>query len=264
MPRHRQRKTNRGADEETIRQTVAEVSDGASIRITAKKYSLDHATLYRYVRKKQAGDERVGYRSATQVFSKDEEATLSEYLLKTAKCFFGLTPNEVRALAYEYATAKGISVLQSWRKNKKAGKDWFTSFIKRNPQLSIRAPQATSLSRATSFNRENVANFFNLLQGVLKKHNLDHSRVWNLDETGCTTVQKPSAIVAGKGVKQVGGITSEERGQLVTMCAAVSGSGNTVPPMFIFPEASIPRLVRAWWASRMHWSSQQKWMDDCR
>ena len=235
MPRHRERKTSRVADGDTIRQAVAAVSEGASIRSTAKKYNLDHATLSRYVKKRQAGDESVGYRSASQVFSENDEKTLVQYLLKTAECFFGLTPLEVRALAYQYATANDINVPQSWRENRQAGKDWFTSFMKRNSQLSIRTPQATSLSRATSFNRENVGKFFQLLQDVLEKHDLDHSKVWNLDETGCTTVQKPCGVVAGKGLKQVGGITSGERGQLVTMCAAVNGSGNTVPPMFIFP-----------------------------
>ena len=33
----------------------------------------------------------------------------------------------------------------------------------------------------------------------------------------------------------MGAITSAERGQLVTICVAVSATGNTVPPMFIFP-----------------------------
>ena len=160
MPRHRERKTSRGADGDTIRQAVAAVSEGASIRSTAKKYNLDHATLSRYVKKRQAGDESVGYRSASQVFSENDEKTLVQYLLKTAECFFGLTPLEVRALAYQYATANDINVPQSWRENKQAGKDWFTSFMKRNSQLSIRTPQATSLSRATSFNRENVGKFF--------------------------------------------------------------------------------------------------------
>lgn len=36
-------------------------------------------------------------------------------------------------------------------------------------------------------------------------------------------------------MKQVGSLTSSETGTLVTMCTAVSASGNTVPPMFIFP-----------------------------
>lgn len=41
-------------------------------------------------------------------------------------------------------------------------------------------------------------------------------------------------MVAAKGIKQVGAVTSGERGTLVTVVVAVSGCGNSMPPMFIF------------------------------
>ncbi|KAF0765830.1 DDE-1 domain-containing protein [Aphis craccivora] len=60
-----------------------------------------------------------------------------------------------------------------------------------------------------------------------------------VDETGITTVQNPFKIVAQKGKKQIGAITSAERGTLVTMtCLAVSAVGNAIPPMFIFPRVN--------------------------
>jgi hypothetical protein len=59
--------------------------------------------------------------------------------------------------------------------------------------------------------------------------------IYNVDETGISTVQKPNKVIAKKGKKQVGSITSQERGTLVTMCLAVNAVGNTIPPMFIFP-----------------------------
>ncbi|XP_066585179.1 uncharacterized protein [Prorops nasuta] len=67
------------------------------------------------------------------------------------------------------------------------------------------------------------------------KYNLSPSRIWNVDETGLTTVQKPRKIVAKKGVKQIGAMTSAERGELVTVEMAVNAAGNSIPPMFIFP-----------------------------
>ncbi len=38
-----------------------------------------------------------------------------------------------------------------------------------------------------------------------------------------------------KGKKQVGSVTSAERGELVTVVCAVNAAGNATPPMFIFP-----------------------------
>lgn len=36
-------------------------------------------------------------------------------------------------------------------------------------------------------------------------------------ETGCTTVQTPKQVISEQGKKQVGAITSGERGELVTV-----------------------------------------------
>ncbi|XP_065319224.1 uncharacterized protein LOC135927197 [Gordionus sp. m RMFG-2023] len=56
-----------------------------------------------------------------------------------------------------------------------------------------------------------------------------------MDETGLTTVQKPAKVLAMKGQKQVGAITSGERGTLMTLAIAVNALGNLIPPMFIYP-----------------------------
>ena len=125
-----------------------------------------------------------------------------------------------------------------WVINGMAGADWRTAFLKRNSTISLRSPEATSLSRATSFNKVNVANFFNKLESVYAREQFTPDRIWNIDETGCTTVQKPTKIVAATGIKQVGAIVSAERGQLVTVCCAVSATGNSVPPMFVFPRVN--------------------------
>jgi hypothetical protein len=56
-----------------------------------------------------------------------------------------------------------------------------------------------------------------------------------VDETAVTTVKIPTRIVARKGAKQVGAMTSAERSSLVTMALAVSACGNSIPPYIVFP-----------------------------
>ena len=52
-----------------------------------------------------------------------------------------------------------------------------------------------------------------------------------MDETALTNVHVPPKVIAGKNVKQVGQVTSAERGTLVT-----------VPPTFIWPRETSRNL----------------------
>jgi hypothetical protein len=63
----------------------------------------------------------------------------------------------------------------------------------------------------------------------------DNSRVFNLDETGATTVQKPTKFIAQKVVKQLNQYTSAERGQLVTVVDTICAAGTFLPHVMIFP-----------------------------
>lgn len=47
-----------------------------------------------------------------------------------------------------------------------------------------------------------------------------------MDETGITTVQKPDRTVTRKGARQVGALTSGERGTLVTVAMAANALGD--------------------------------------
>lgn len=119
-----------------------------------------------------------------------------------------------------------------------SGEDWIYSFMKRHRNLSVRTPEATSLSRSTSFNRANVAGFFANLEAVLTKYKFEPSSIWNMDETALTTVHKPPKVIAQKNSKQVGSSTSAERGTLVTMVGCVNAQGIYVPPFIIMPRVN--------------------------
>ena len=80
--------------------------------------------------------------------------------------------------------------------------------------------------------------FFSNLQQVLTTAatgTIPPQNIYNLDETGICTVQKPKQIFATTGIKQVGRITSAERGENVTLCARINTIGHALPPVYIFP-----------------------------
>jgi hypothetical protein len=183
----------------------------------------------------------VGYRCVNRVFTIDEEQNLQDYLIECSGVYFGLSPFEVRKLAYELAIKNGKTFPERWHDTQMAGKEWLTGFLKRHPSLSLRCPQATSLSRASSFNEHNVSKFFDNLADVMDRYKFEPKDIWNMDETGVTSVQKYSKILAQKGIKQVGAVTSAERGRLVTVAVAMNAQGGHISLFFCIPIEAIPK-----------------------
>ncbi|XP_063218424.1 uncharacterized protein LOC134528602 [Bacillus rossius redtenbacheri] len=221
--------------------------EGKSIRSVAKDFGIPFRSLARYCSKvteekliapQDTPPLTIGYKKLRQVFTNEQENEFADYLKKAADIYYGLSPKEVRKFAFEYAVRLKVRFPSSWADCEMAGADWFSAFLKRHPTLSIRTPEATSLSRATCFNRTNVKAFFDNLKDVMNRLKIGPGDVWNMDETGITTVQRPDRVVARKGFKQVGKITSAERGTLVTVAVAVSATGNHVPPYFVFPRVN--------------------------
>jgi hypothetical protein len=67
--------------------------------------------------------------------------------------------------------------------------------------------------------------FFKNLEHILSKYQFREDRIFNVDESGITTVQKKSGKVYVKnGQKQVGVAISAERGQTITILCAVSAA----------------------------------------
>ena len=148
------RKTSYGTfTSQQLSDAVRSVLEGKkSVSVAAKEFNIKVMTLTRYISKLNSGGfPSMGYSKPRLIFSQEQESSLKNYLLQMASIFYGY-PKDVRCLAYECAVQYKIKIPESWTENKMAGKEWITSFLKRNPKLSIRKPEATSLGRATSFN----------------------------------------------------------------------------------------------------------------
>ncbi|KAG5347670.1 CBX5 protein, partial [Acromyrmex charruanus] len=192
-------------------------------------------------KKQQTGETSVvaqltSYGKNHQIFNNTEEIALVEYIKRIADIYYGITPKEVRKLAYQFAIKNGSKVRNSWNENKIAGEDWFRNFRKRNNSLPIRL-KTTSLCKAISFNKHNVNLFFTNLKTICNCLKVKPSNIWNMDEIGISTVHTPDRVIARREMKQLGKIISTETETLVTMAVAVSAIGNTIPPFFIFPRA---------------------------
>lgn len=238
MPHTYKRKSNRQSwSEESMSNALEALRNGACGYLkAAKQFGVPKSTLERRFKEKNkyaTGHSKL-LGSRRQTFPHELEQQLVEYVKNMESMLFGLSTRSIRSLAYQLAIKNNLQHYFNSEK-KMAGWDWLRPFLQRN-KLSLRLPEATSAARARGFNREAVAAFFNILEPLQEKNAFPACRVFNVDETGITTVQgRPSKVVAVKGRKQVGTLTSAERGELSTAVICMSASGAFIPPMIIIP-----------------------------
>jgi hypothetical protein len=63
----------------------------------------------------------------------------------------------------------------------------------------------------TSFNFENAKTLFENSKNLKSGHKFSANKIYNLDETGNSTVCVPPKIIFAKGLKKVGSVISEKR-----------------------------------------------------
>ena len=158
------------------------------------------------------------------------EEDLANHIKSLSNMFYGLSTNKCRRLAFEFAVQNNITIPDNWVKKRITGIDWFLSFQFKYG-LSVRKPEATSLARATAFNRHTVGKFFDQLGDLYDRYKFEMHDICNLNE-----LRKNRVAPTRK--KRIDSVTSAKVGELVTVLYAVGASGVVVPPMFVFPRVN--------------------------
>ncbi|XP_045022884.1 uncharacterized protein LOC123466331 [Daphnia magna] len=167
---------------------------------------LSKSTIHRLLKSDSVSDVTRSFKKTChnrQVFNEQEECELTNYLIVAQKLNHGLTPSDTRKLAYFFAKSNNIKMPSRWEVNEEAGKDWFSSFLRRNSRLSTRKPERTSQARAAAVNHVVIDKYFDDLYDLHEKHKFTDEEIFNTDETNIPTVVDPQNIVAEKGVKAV-------------------------------------------------------------
>jgi hypothetical protein len=68
--------------------------------------------------------------------------------------------------------------------------------MKHHHKLSLLQPKLTSLARASGFNKVVVYTIFYVLENIVDGNKITDWKVFNMDETSRTVVQRPEKIIA--------------------------------------------------------------------
>lgn len=260
MPRVYSRQTEKANwDCEQLKAALGAIRNGRSIREVSRAFNIPRSTLQKRLKQNSDAGPSLGRKP---VFSTVEEKCLAEHVIHLSKLFYGISRQEIKKCAYDYALKNNLTCPFN-RESKSAGNDWLWGFMKRNPSIALRKPEPTSINRITAFCKEEVSIFFNNLAQLQEKFNFKSHRIFNTDETGISTVQTPGKILARKGLKQVGFATSWERGRNITVVCAFSATGIYVPPMFIYARKRMnPQLQKNGPAGALYTCSDKGWITE--
>jgi len=222
MPKFKVRTTSRGEwSEENMKRAIKDVLDREmSERAAAKRYEVSRTSFQDRVKAVKQGQKVILkpiLGRFQQTFTPEYERQLCQHVIDLDNRLMPLTRSEFLRLAYDLAEKSNID--HRFNKEKRtAGKDFFLAFKKRNPDLALRTSEATSLMRATGFNKPRVDRFYDLLLQLQEQFGFQASQIYNADETGVSIVHKNYKVFSVKGKKkQVGKLTSTERGRNVTV-----------------------------------------------
>ncbi|CAH1964577.1 unnamed protein product [Acanthoscelides obtectus] len=200
-----------------------------------RRYNIPKPTLRSHLRTlNKKANENVQSLGRHTTFSTEIEMELAKHILKLEERLFGVIIRDVRRFSFQVAVRNDIP--HRFNINKEmAGKGWYYYFMDQHPELSLRQPEKISMDRATGFNQKNLHEFFDILEKCVDENGFTAQKIYNVDESGFSTVQRQKQkIIARRGKHQVGGTASGERGVNTIAVVCASTASQTVPPMIIF------------------------------
>lgn len=238
---------------------IRDVLAGTPCATAAKQYSVPRITLMYKVKGKTPKYRRMG---PDTVLSKDEEDLLAEWVVRVSKAGFPVTRVElldsVQHLIKELKRDSPFT-------NDRPGRTWFNSFLKRNPNISIRVAQNLTSSRA-AVRKETLLKWFQEIQEYLTEKNYleiieDPTRVFNLDESAFFLNPKANKVLALKGQKSIYQQINSDEKECITVLITGNANGDLAPPLVVFKYERIPQDLAS--SVPSHWGigkSESGWM----
>lgn len=118
-------------------------------------------------------------------------------------------------------------------------------------------------SRAAGMNKDVVSDWFKKIRLVLEEIAfLRPCDMFNMDETGLTTLPEPKKVVVAKGSKVVHTVSSGERGSNTKVIGYCNAQGVFIPPMIIYKGSRLePQHIAGFPENTLVATSPNGWID---
>ncbi|XP_015181519.1 PREDICTED: uncharacterized protein LOC107069070 [Polistes dominula] len=189
---------NSAWSEEDLQSAKAAIEEGMSKRKAAKQFNIPFTTLRDRLKNENMSNPRLGRKP---IFTPQQENDIAEQVKLLGSLYYGLSVTDLRKHVYKYAVLNNIKNNFD-RSSRTAGLDWVHGFMRRNPSVSVRKAEVTSLNRVSAFNKKEITHFYDKLGELIEKHKFLPNNIYNANETGITKVTDPGKVLAKKDKKE--------------------------------------------------------------
>ncbi|XP_028518723.1 uncharacterized protein LOC114576372 [Exaiptasia diaphana] len=213
--------------------------EGKSYRCAAQLYNVPTTTLV----DRCSGRITHGIKSGPgTILSPEDEAKLAVYLVDCSNKGYGKSKDIIYMVTC-IPKKRGHST-----KGGSLSKKWWQGFLKRHPEISMRASQNFCVVR-TLVTHNMIHTFYERLLEAMTTNGgslLEKpAHIYNCDESGFSFDAINKIVAAARGIKHVPRVSKGQH-KKVTVLACASADGNTMPPMFIYKNKSgrVPASVQ--------------------
>ncbi|XP_063625003.1 uncharacterized protein LOC134796734 [Cydia splendana] len=231
---------------------------GEKISTAALRFGVPRITLHNKVTGKSPAVCAMGPQT---IFTPEEEDILVKWLVAMSEKHFPinrqLLTESVQKIILDQGKANPFT-------NNKPGKKWFSSFLKRHPDITEKTAQNLSKSR-DDVTEEGIRKWFEeittYIEGIGLKDVLDEpSRIFNTDESAFFLSPKAGRVLCKQAEKHLYQFCGDEKDNLTVLLTA-NATGQLAPPMIVFKYDRLPAHITA--TVPEHWGigkSESGWM----
>lgn len=226
---------------EQMAKAIEEVRKGEKISVAATRYGVPRITVHNKITGKSPIDCSLG---PATVLTYEEERVLVKWIGFMAEKHFPVTKEQLLDSVQKIISEKNLDSCPFT--NNRPGKKWYSSFLKRHPDLSERTAQNLSKAR-DEVTEEDILRWFEVIKGYLENKDLlevinDPKRIFNTDESAFYLQPKAGRVIVRKGEKNVYTASGDEKENL-TVLVTGNAAGVFAPPMIVYPYERLPAVI---------------------
>jgi len=198
---------------DVLRDAVAAVQEGISIRQSSKRFGIPFGTLYNRIKKNHQMKP-----GGMTTLTDNEEKVIAEHVTVVSDWGFPLESLDLRLIVKGYLDRTGRN-LPKW-KNNLPGPDWVKSFLRRHSELKERTCQNISRKRG-ELSRSEVQKYFDNLQTTIE--DVPPDNILNYDETNLSDDPGRKKCIFRRGVKYPERVLNSSKAAISIMCCGTAG-----------------------------------------